>query len=95
MGYAAAAAGCVAPVIFSAIIAGLALGVFDGIVNILIFSGTAAALMIVTTIMLAMAGQKYVNQLKALTPVIKKVSAAVLILVGLYLIYFYYTAWGI
>ncbi len=93
MGYAAAAAGCVAPVIFSAIIAGLALGLFAGIVNILIFSGTAAALMIVVTVMLAMAGQKYVNQLKAFTPIIKKISAAVLIVVGVYLIYFYYTAW--
>jgi cytochrome c-type biogenesis protein len=93
MGYAAAAAGCVAPVIFSAIIAGLALGLFGGILNVLIYSLTAAALMIVVTVMLAMAGQKYVNRLKAYTPVIKKVSAAVLIVVGVYLIYFYYTAW--
>lgn len=93
MGYAAAAAGCVAPVIFSAIIAGLALGLFDGIVNILIFAGTAAALMITVTVLLAVAGQRYVNQLKAFTPVIKKISAAVLVVVGIYLIYFYYTAW--
>lgn len=93
MGYAAAAAGCVAPVIFSAIIAGLALGTLDGIINILIFSGTAAVLMIVVTVLLAMAGQRYVNQLKAFTPIIKKVSAVVLIVVGLYLIYFFYTAW--
>jgi len=93
MGYAAAAAGCVAPVIFSAIIAGLALGLLGGIINILIFALTAAALMIVVTVMLALAGQKYVNQLKAFTPVIKKISAVVLIVVGVYLIYFYYTAW--
>ncbi|MCI4331016.1 MAG: redoxin domain-containing protein [Thermoplasmata archaeon] len=94
MGYAAAAAGCVAPVIFSAIIAGLALSFLGGIINILIFSLTAAVLMIVVTVMLALAGKKYVNQLKAFTPVIKKVSAGVLMLVGVYLIYFYYTAWG-
>jgi cytochrome c-type biogenesis protein len=93
MGYAAAAAGCVAPVIFSAIIAGLALGLVGGIVNILIFSLTAALLMIVVTVMLALAGKRYVNLLKAYTPLIKKVSAVALIVVGAYLIYFYYTAW--
>jgi cytochrome c-type biogenesis protein len=95
MGYAAAAAGCVAPVIFSAIVAGLALSLVGGIINILIFSLTAAVLMIIVTVLLAMAGQKYVNQLKAFTPVIKKISAVVLIVVGVYLVYFYYTAWGI
>jgi cytochrome c-type biogenesis protein len=94
MGYAAAAAGCVAPVIFAAIFAGLAVGLVDGIVNILIFGATAALLMIGVTVLLTVAGKKYVNQLKALTPVIKKVSAGVLIVVGVYLIYFYYTAWG-
>ncbi len=94
MGYAAAAAGCVAPVIFSAIIAGMALGLFNGIVSILIYSLTAALLMVVVTVMLAVAGKRYINALKTYTPVIKKVSAVVLVLVGVYLIYFYYTAWG-
>jgi cytochrome c-type biogenesis protein len=93
MGYAAAAAGCVAPVIFSAIIAGLALGLLGGLINILIYSLTAAVLMIVVTVLLALAGKRYVNLLKAYTPVIKKVSAVVLIIVGVYLVYFYYTAW--
>lgn len=94
MGYAAAAAGCVAPVILSAIVAGLALGLVGGIVNILIYSLTAAVLMIGVTVALAAAGKKYVNRLKALTPVIKKVSAVALVLVGAYLIYFYWAAWG-
>ena len=93
MGYAAAAAGCVAPVIFSAIIAGLAVGLVGGIVNTLIFSLTAAVLMIVVTVILGLAGNRYVNQLKAWTPIIKKISAVALILVGVYLVYFYYTAW--
>ncbi|MCI4351236.1 MAG: redoxin domain-containing protein [Thermoplasmata archaeon] len=93
MGYAAAATGCVAPVVFSAVIAGLALGLTGGIISILIFSATAALLMIVVTVVIALAGKKYVNQLKAFAPVIKKVSAVVLVVVGAYLIYFYYTAW--
>ena len=93
MGYAAAAAGCVAPVIFSAIVAGMALGLLSGIVSILIFSLTAAFLMILITVMLAIAGRRYINLLKAYTPLIKKVSAAVLVVVGAYLIYFYYVAW--
>ena len=48
-----------------------------------------------STVMLAMAGKKYVNQLKSFTPVIKQVSAVALILVGVYLVYFFYSAWGI
>ena len=71
----------------------MAVGLLGGIINILIFSLTAALLMIVVTVMLAVAGKRYVNQLKAYTPVIKKVSAAVLIVVGVYLIYFFYSAW--
>jgi cytochrome c-type biogenesis protein len=93
MGYAAAAAGCVAPVILSAVVAGLALGWLGGVVNILIFSLTAAFLMIAVTLFIALAGQRYVNQLKALTPIIKKISAVALLIVGVYLVYFYYTAW--
>ncbi len=94
MGYAAAASGCVAPVIFAAVVGGLALGTVSGVITILIFSLTAALLMIGVTLALALAGQRYVNQLKAYTPIIKKVSAAALVVVGIYLIYFYYTAWG-
>lgn len=93
MGYAAAAAGCVAPVILAAIVAGMALGLVDGILSILIYSLTAALLMIGVTVALGVAGRRYVSQLSALTPIIKKVSAVVLVLVGVYLVYFFYTAW--
>jgi cytochrome c-type biogenesis protein len=93
MGYAAAAAGCVAPVILSAIVAGMVLSTVDGVLNILIYSLTAALLMVVVTLIIALAGQRYVNVLKAYTPLIKKVSAVVLVVVGIYLVYFYYTAW--
>jgi cytochrome c-type biogenesis protein len=93
MGYAAAAAGCVAPVIFATIIAATALGLVSGILSILIFSLTAASLMIGVTVLIAVAGKRYVNLLKAYTPVIKKVSAGVLVIVGVYLLYYFYTAW--
>ncbi|HZY69901.1 MAG TPA: cytochrome c biogenesis protein CcdA [Thermoplasmata archaeon] len=93
VGYAAAAAGCVAPVIFSAIIAGLALGLVGGILTVLIYAVTAAILMIVVTVLIALANRRFINRLKAATPLIKKVSAAALIVVGVYMIYYYYTAW--
>jgi cytochrome c-type biogenesis protein len=93
MGYAAAAAGCVAPVILAAIIAGFAIGFVGGVLSILIYSVTAALLMIVVTVMLALAGKKFVKQLNAYTPVIKKISAVALVVVGVYLIYFFYSAW--
>ena len=95
LGYAAAAAGCVAPVILAAVVAGMALGLVSGLINIAIYSLTAAVLMIGVTVLLAVAGKKWVNGLKAATPVIKKVSAVALLIVGVYLIYFFYTAWGI
>lgn len=93
MGYAAAAAGCVAPVILAAIVAGMAVGLVDGIFSILIYALTAALLMVGVTVLLAVAGQRYVRQLKAWTNVIKKVSAVALVLIGIYLVYFYYQAW--
>lgn len=93
VGYAAAAAGCVAPVIFAAVFAGLALGFVGGLLTILIYAATAAVLMIATTILIAVASKRFINQLKAATPIIKKVSAGVLVAVGVYLVYFYYTAW--
>lgn len=95
MGYAAAAAGCVAPVIFGAISSSLALGLVSGLISILIFGLTAALLMIGVTVLLSLGGKRFVNQLKAYTPIIKKVSAGALVIVGVYLIYFYYTAWGL
>lgn len=94
MGYAAAAAGCVFPVILASIVAGLSLGLVGGILNVVIFSATTALLMIGVTVALGVAGKRYVNRLKALAPAIKKVSAVALIVVGVYLIYFFYTAWG-
>jgi cytochrome c biogenesis protein CcdA len=81
-------------VILAALVAGMALGLTDGILSILIYSLTAAFLMIGVTVMLAVAGRKWVKQLNAYTPLIKKVSAVVLVIVGIYLIYFYYSAWG-
>jgi cytochrome c-type biogenesis protein len=93
VGYAAAAAGCVAPVIFSAIFAGLALGLVGGLITVAIYALTAASLMIGTTVALGVASRRFINQLKAATPIIKKVSAVALIVVGAYLVYFYYTAW--
>jgi len=47
------------------------------------------------TVMLAMAGARFVNQLKSYTPVIKKASAVVLVLVGVYMIYYFNQAWGL
>lgn len=93
MGYAAAASGCVAPVILAVVTGGAALGLVGGLTTILIFGLTAALLMVGVTVALGVAGQRYVNKLKAYTPIIKKVSAAALVIVGVYLVYFYYTAW--
>jgi cytochrome c-type biogenesis protein len=92
-GYGASAAGCIAPLYISVIVVGMLSGWLNGLITILLYSLTAALLMIVITVMLSLASQKYVDKLKSYTPLIKKISAVVLVIVGVYLVAFYYFAW--
>jgi cytochrome c-type biogenesis protein len=94
MGYGAASAGCVAP-LFIAVISEAMLGsLLDGVFALALYTLTAALLMIIVTVLLATASRKSVDKLKQYTPLIKKISAAVLILVGIYLLAYFYLAWG-
>lgn len=94
VGYGAAAAGCVAPVFVAVIlVAMLGSSVWSGVFVLLLYSLTAAALMIAVTVLIASASRTAVNKLKRYTPLIKKISAVALILVGVYLVAFFYLAW--
>lgn len=93
IGYGAASAGCVAP-LFIAVITGALVGsLVDGILALLLYTMTAALLMISVSVILATASRKVVDNMKKYTPLIKKISGVVLIIVGIYLVAYFYLAW--
>ncbi|UCH89970.1 MAG: redoxin domain-containing protein [Thermoplasmata archaeon] len=91
VGYGAAAAACTAP-LFIAIVtqALLQLELLEGIIVLFLYIISMVVLMIAVTVAIAMLGQSAVQKLASYTGAIKKFSGIVLIIVGIYLIVFYY-----
>jgi cytochrome c-type biogenesis protein len=96
VGYGAAASACVAPlfiVLVTTASAASITGTFlDGLIVLLLFAFVVIGLMTTITVALTIFGQKATQKLSKYTEVIKKVSAIVLIIVGIALIGFYYIA---
>ena len=92
LGYGAAAAGCTAPIFIAVLVAALGAGLIFGLMVLILYNLVAAVLMISITIAIAHFGAGAAQKLSQYTEVIKKVSGLVLIVVGIYLIWFYYTA---
>jgi cytochrome c-type biogenesis protein len=92
LGYGAAAAGCTAPIFIAVLVAALGAGLIFGLMVLILYNLVAAVLMISITITIAHFGAGAAQKLSQYTEVIKKVSGAVLIVVGIYLIWFYFTA---
>jgi len=94
VGYGAAGFGCVAPPFIAAVLNATALGgIVSGLAVLAVYAGIVIVLMVTITVILSVAGQAAVKKMNKYTNVIKKVSAAVLIVAGAYLIYFWYSAW--
>lgn len=95
VGYGAAASACTAP-LFLAVMAQSSIsgGVMEGLLVLLVFSLMIILLMVVITFMLSAFGQESVRKLSQYTDLIKKVSAVVLIIVGAYLIFYFFTTHG-
>ena len=87
--YGGAATGCTAPVFLAVVIGAMAISMTAGITAILIYSLSAGALMVAVTVLMAAVERKAVDFLKRHTEKIKAVSAAILILVGAYLIWYH------
>lgn len=94
LGYGAAAAGCTAPIFIAVLIAALGAGLIFGLLVLILYNLVAAILMISITIAIAHFGAGAAQKLSQYTEVIKKVSGVVLILVGVYLLWFYFAASG-
>jgi len=94
VGYGAAGFGCVAPPFIAAVLNATVIGgPVAGAAVLAVYAGVVIGLMAVITLILATVGQAAVKKMNRYTELIKKVSAAVLIVAGAYLIYFWYSAW--
>jgi cytochrome c-type biogenesis protein len=92
MGYGAASLGCTLPVFIAILVAGIGSGgIFNGAMILLAFALSASVLMIAITLLVAGFEMAVMQKLKAATPYIKKASGIILIAVGIYLLYYYWT----
>ena len=87
--YGSAAAGCVAPVVIGLLTASISKGIITGLLVFLIFSLTAGTLMIAFTMMVAASETTIVDKLKASTRQIEMAGGVIMIIVGIYLVYYY------
>ena len=87
--YGSAAAGCVAPVVIGLLTASIGKGIITGLFVFLIFSFTAGILMVAFTMLVAASESTIVDKLKASTRQIEMAGGIIMIIVGLYLMWFY------
>ena len=90
--YGSAATGCVAPVVVGLLTASIGRGILTGLFVFLIFAATAGALMVAFTMMVAASESTIVDKLKASTRQIEMAGGTVMIIVGLYLMYYFLSA---
>ena len=93
LGYGAASAGCTAPVFIALLMASMKYTIFGALVIFGLYAASTAILMITFTLLVAASQETIVNKMRASTGMIKKVGGSVLILVGAYLVYEYFTTW--
>ncbi len=89
--YGLATLGCSAPIFFAILFWAIAGGLVSGIITFLIYSIGMGLPMILTTILVAMAKEATLKRIVNVTPWLQKISGVILIIIGIYLIYFYYT----
>ncbi len=91
--YGLAAAGCTAPIFFSTILLAVTKsGTFGGLLTFILYALGVGLPLIVTSILVATAKQSVLTRINNLTPKLYKLSGVVMIMAGIYLIYFYYTS---
>ena len=84
-----AATGCVAPVVIGLLSASINRGLVTGLLVFVIFSVTAGILMVAFTMMVAASESTIVDKLKASTRQIEMVGGVIMMIVGVYLIYYF------
>ena len=90
--YALAAAGCTAPIFISVVIKAFASSTFiDGLLVFFSYALGLGVLLVIVTILVASAKEAMITKMKRIMPYVQKIGAAVLIVVGIWLIYYYLT----
>ncbi len=91
--YGLAAAGCTAPIFLSIILlAVMESGAFAGLTTFLIYALGVGLPLIVTSILVAVTKQQLISRMRNLTARLYKLSGIVLIIVGIYLVYLYFSS---
>jgi cytochrome c-type biogenesis protein len=93
VGYGAASAGCTAPVFIALLMASMKYTILGAVAIFTLYSVSTAVLMITFTMLAAASQDTLVNKMKASTGVIKKTGGGIMLVVGVYLIWEYFTIW--
>lgn len=92
--YGLANIGCSAPIFFAilfwAVVSG---GLVNGVITFVIYAFGMGLPLILTTVLVAKAKELTLNKLVKMTPWIQRFSGIVLVIAGIYLLYFYYTVY--
>ena len=89
VGYGSASAGCTAPVFITLILASLKYTLAGALLVFSLYAFSAAALMVAFTLLIASSESTIVDRLRASTRHIHIVGGAVMVIVGVYLVWFY------
>ena len=85
--------GCSAPIFVSVLFYSMSKGIFYGVLSFITYALGMGVPLIVTTVLLSQARDYLIQRINMATERIQRSSGAVLIIVGLYLIYFYYATY--
>ncbi len=91
--YGLAGVGCSAPTFISVLFYSMSKGLAQGILTFVAYALGMGAPLIVTTLILSQAKDYMIQRINMATAKLRKASGAVLVAVGLYLIYFYYATY--
>lgn len=95
LGYGAAAAGCTAPVLLQLSLTAFVLGFATGLRVFLVYAGTAALLMIAATLVAVKARDRLQRHSVAIAQIANRLSGVILVLAGIYLLWFFHRAFGL
>ncbi len=89
--YGLATLGCSAPIFFAVLFWAVASGPVNGMITFLIYAAGMGLPLILTTILVSVAKERMLKKMMSILPRLQKISGVILIIIGIYLIYFYYS----
>jgi cytochrome c biogenesis protein CcdA len=91
--YGLAGVGCSAPIFISVLFYAMSKGLAQGVLSFVAYALGMGLPLIVTTLLLSQAREYLIQRINMATEKLRRASGAVLVAVGLYLIYFYYVTY--